>query len=502
MPVSTAMETVEEVSISEHLDTNDEYLKQLLGIGVSWDLIAKPFVFDGVRMTAYTANGYFLTMNMVLILENVEMTLKEFVARHPDRSFSVDELVNYLNVTIGFVQVQIVKTMKDAVRFILSGPLVIFLDGYTDTLIIDTRIYPMRSITEPEVERVVRGPRDGFTETMLMNVALIRRRLRDPRLRIELYQVGTRSQTDVSLMYLSDVTNDEIVDHLREGLKGINTDIVAMGEQAVTETLGRVKWNPYPIVRYTERPDVAATALLEGQVVIIVDTTPEAIIAPSTVFHHIHHPEDYHVYPIHGTYMRWVMLVGAVVSVFSPGFFTVMAHHSTWMPKAISVMIVPKPLSLPIAAQFVLAQLGVDLFERAVINTPTALATAIGVVAALVFGQFAVMMDLVTPEVLVFMGAAVVAQYATSSHELATANRFMRLCVVLITWAFGVWGFLASIVLIVILLTTTKSFGVPYLWPLIPFDWEGLKGILIRRPLYTADKRQRILRTKTATRKG
>ncbi|MHB1685130.1 MAG: spore germination protein, partial [Bacilli bacterium] len=247
--MTTAMESLDNVIISSSLEKNDDFLKELLGIGVSWDLIAKPFVFADVKMTAYTANGYFLTMNMVLIVENLEMTIKEFAASHPKGSFAMAELANYLNVTVGFVQVQIVKKMKDAVRYILSGPLVIFIDGYEDVLLIDTRIYPMRSIQEPEVERVVRGPRDGFTETMLINVALIRRRLRDPRLRIELLQIGTRSQTDVSLIYLQDVTDDKLVAQFRDKLQAITSDIIAMGEQPVAEWLGAVRWNPYPIVR-------------------------------------------------------------------------------------------------------------------------------------------------------------------------------------------------------------------------------------------------------------
>ncbi|WP_231877713.1 spore germination protein [Ferroacidibacillus organovorans] len=500
--MTTEMESLEQVSISTNLQQNDAFLKQLLGIGVSWDLIAKPFVYEQISMTGYTANGFFLTMNMVLILENVEMSLKEFVARHPARDFTIDELVNYLNVTISFVQVQKVNNMKDAVRYILSGPLVIFLDGYNETLMIDTRIYPMRSIAEPEVERVVRGPRDGFVETMLMNVALIRRRLRDPRLRVELIQVGTRSQTDVSVMYLQDVTNDALVDNVKKELKSINTDVVAMGEQAVTEFIAKVKWNPYPIVRYTERPDVAATCLMEGQIVIVVDTTPEVIIAPSTLFNHIHHPEDYHVYPTNGTYMRVVSILGALISVFSPSFFIVAAQLGKVEPRWLARLVDPAPLSLPLAVQFLLAQLAVDLFERAVINTPTALATATGIVAGLVFGPFAVSMNLVSPEVLVFMGSAMVAQFATSSHELSTANRFVRFILIIVTSVGGWIGFILGIIGLIVLLATTKSFGVPYLWPFLPFDWEGIKGVLIRAPLYRKDGRPSIFKTKTLIRRG
>ena len=494
--MTTAMESLDDVIISSSLEKNDAFLKELLGIGVSWDLIAKAFIFADVKMTAYTANGYFLTMNMVLIVENLEMTIKEFAANHPKGSFAMAELANYLNVTVGFVQVQIVKKMKDAVRYILSGPLVIFIDGYEDVLLIDTRIYPMRSIQEPEVERVVRGPRDGFTETMLMNVALIRRRLRDPRLRIELLQIGTRSQTDVSLIYLQDVTDDKLVAKFRDKLQSITSDIVAMGEQPVAEWLGAVRWNPYPIVRFTERPDVAATGLLEGQVVVIVDTTPEAIVGPTTLFHHIHHPEDYHVYPAVGVYMRIVMILGSQLSLLAPSFFIVLAAEHSYLPKALSFLGTPKNLPMPLGLQFLLAQLGVDLFERAVINTPTALGAAIGIVAALVFGQFAVMMNLVTPEVLVFMGTAAIAQFATSSRELAAANRIMRAFLIVLAWLFGGLGFAVGIICIVIVAGRTRAMGIPYLWPILPFNWRGLKALLVRAPLYSLKNRSNIFHPK------
>lgn len=494
--MTTAMESLDNVIISSSLEKNDVFLKELLGIGVSWDLIAKPFVFADVKMTAYTANGYFLTMNMVLIVENLEMTIKEFAANHPKGSFTMAELANYLNVTVGFVQVQIVKKMKDAVRYILSGPMVIFIDGYEDVLLIDTRIYPMRSIQEPEVERVVRGPRDGFTETMLMNVALIRRRLRDPRLRIELLQIGTRSQTDVSLIYLQDVTNDKLVAQFRDKLQAITSDIIAMGEQPVAEWLGAVRWNPYPIVRFTERPDVAATGLLEGQVVVIVDTTPEAIVGPTTLFHHLHHPEDYHVYPAVGVYMRIVIILGSLLSLLSPSIFIVLAAEHSYLPKALTFLGTPKNLPLPLGLQFLLAQLGVDLFERAVINTPTALGAAIGVVAALVFGQFAVMMNLVTPEVLVFMGTAAIAQFATSSRELAAANRIMRAFLIVLAWLFGGLGFAVGMICIVIVAGRTRAMGIPYLWPVVPFNWGGLKALLVRVPLYGLKKRSNIFHPK------
>ena len=470
--------------IATQLEQNDEYLKQLLGIGVSWDMLAKPFVFSGQKMTAYTANGFFLTMNMVLILENLEQTLRTFFQMRGNEPFDVQEMVQYLTVTVGFVQVQAVDKMKDAVRFILSGPLVLFIDGSDIAVLIDTRIYPMRSIQEPEVERVVRGPRDGFNEVMLMNVALVRRRLRDPRLRVELFQIGNRSQTDVSLLYLKDVTNMDLVRDIREKIKSFNMDIAAMGSQALTEWIGQVKWNPYPIFRYTERPDVTATGLMEGQVAIVVDTTPEAMIGPTTLFHHIHHPDDYQSYPVVGLYMRISSFFGFLFSVFGPSIFIVLAAEHDHLPKQLLFLGTSKPLPLSLGLQFFITQIVVDLFERSVINTPTTLATAISIFAAILFSQFAVMMNLLSPETLFFVGTAAVAQFATSSRELGTANRVSRLWMIVMSWAFGGIGLMIATVIWLIVLYRTRSLAVPYLWPIVPFSWKGLKGLFSRNPLY------------------
>ena len=470
--------------ISANLATNDEYLKNLLGVGVSWDMLAKPFVFSGQKMTAYTANGFFLTMNMVLILENLEHTLRTFFVERAEEPFQIQELVDYLTVTVGFVQVQVVDKMKDAVRFILSGPLVLFIDGSPVAVMIDTRIYPMRSVQEPEVERVVRGPRDGFIEVMLMNVALIRRRLRDPRLRVELFQIGTRSQTDVSLMYLEDVTNKDLVRDVREKIKSFHMDIAAMGAQSMTEWIGQVKWNPYPIFRFTERPDVATAGLMEGQVVIIVDTTPEVMIGPTTLFHHIHHPDDYHSYPVVGLYMRIASFLGFLFSIFGPSIFIVLAAEHNHLPKSLMFLGTPKPLPLSLGLQFFITQIVVDLFERSVINTPTTLATAISIFAAIIFSQFAVMMNLLSPEALFFVGTAAVAQFATSSRELGTANRVARLWFILMVWWLGGKGLLIATVIWLIVLLRTRALSVPYLWPIFPFSWKGIRGLFSRNPLY------------------
>lgn len=498
------MESTEHVAISADLQTNVDYVSELIGIGTSWDVMAKPFNFENVSMMSFVTNGFFMTTHMLLLLENFEKTMHTFVTGvKSQESFTLQELIDYLNTHIPFVQVQKVKKMSDAVRFILSGPLVTFIEGCDEALLIDTRVYPMRSISESEVERVVRGPRDGFTETMLMNCALVRRRLRDPRLRVELFQVGTRSQTDVSLMYLQDVTNDALVEDLRTKIKSIYADALPMSEQPMTELIGKVKWNPYPIVRYTERPDVAATALIEGQAVIIVDTSPEVIIAPTTFFQHMQHPQEYHSYPLVGTYMRWVILFAVLSSVLLPGIFLMLNAHPGLTPAALVFFRADRSDPLPLWAEIIIAEVALDILRLAVINTPVALASSVSIIAALLFGQFATKIQLLQPAVLVYMGYVLIAQLATSSYELGSANQIARFWIIGWTATLGRLGFAISLVSWFVLLLCTRSFGVPYLWPLIPFQWRnGLSDVIFRKPFHHITGRPGALRPKTLRRKG
>lgn len=488
---------VAEHPISAELQKNVDYVNNLIGVGTSWDILAKPFRFGGMNMVSYVANGFFLTMNMVLILEDFQKCVKDFVEEHGGTTgnFTFDELVGYLNTHVAFVQVQPVTTMGDIVRFILSGPMITFIDGYDKALMIDTRIYPMRSISQPLVERVIRGNHDGFTETMLMNTALIRRRLRDARLRVELMQAGSRAQTDISLMYLQDVADEQLVDDIRNKLKSIPTDGMMMGEQEVVDVIGKVKWNPYPIVRYTERPDVASLALLEGQVVIVVDTTAEVIIAPTTFFQHLQHPQEYHSYPLVGTYLRWVIIFAVLSSIFLPGFFIMINQHPNAIPPRLAFFIANRHDPLPLWLELLLAEVSLDILRLAVLNIPVVLASAVGIVSALLFGQFATMIHLLQPEVLVYMGFVMIAQYATSSFELGSANQMARLWILIWTGLAGRIGFGIAVLSWFILLLRTRAFGVPYLWPLIPFKWvNGMRDVLLRLPVLDLEGVPTVLR--------
>jgi stage V sporulation protein AF len=496
--------------ISARLQDNVAYLNKLLGVGQgpghSWDIMAKSFNFSKLSMMSYVLNGYFLTMNMVLLLDDLEKRIQMFVAQN--ESYTIQDLINYLNTNVAFVQVQSVPKMEDVVRFILSGPLVTLVDGFDAALLIDTRIYPMRGIQEPEIERVIRGPRDGFVETMLMNTALIRRRLREPSLRVELMQIGTRSKTDVSLMYLEDVANSDTVNLVRERLQSIQTDTIAMAEQSVTELIGNVKWNPYPIVRYTERPDVAATALVEGQVVIVVDTSPEVIIAPITFFQLLQHPDEYHQYPMVGTYRRWIMLIAAFITIILPGIFLLANFHPELVSKQLSFFKADRTDPLPLWAELIVAEIVIDVLRIAVMTSPVTLASMVSIMAAIIFGQFVSQIHILQPEVLVYMAFVMIAQFSLTSYDLASANQMSRLFVLIctqlgFTFHMRALGFGAGLAVWWVFLSTRKSFGIPYLWPLLPFKWKnGMDNVLLRKPFSNIHGRPGILHPKIQKREG
>jgi stage V sporulation protein AF len=379
--------------------------------------------------------------------------------------------------------------------FVLSGPMAILVEGQDRAIIVDVRAYPARQPQEPDIERVTRGSRDGFTETLIVNTALIRRRLRDPKLRMKLVQVGGRSKTDVCISYIEDITNLELVKELHKEIQAIKIDGIPMAEKSVEEfILGSKYWNPYPRVRYTERPDVAAIHLLQGYVVMLVDTSPSVMIAPATFWSHVQHAEEYRQEPSVGAYLRWIRFGGIFAAVFLLPLWLGAALNPQLLPDWLQFIGPIQPTKIPLLAQVLMAEFGVDLLRMATIHTPSPLGSALGLIAAFMFGDIAIKVGLFIPEVVVYMAIASVGTFATPSYELGLANRLARLFLILMTGLFNFIGFWLGAVILFFLLWRTKSFGVPYLWPLLPMDIKALGAVLVRPPVPIKNQRPSILK--------
>lgn len=381
-------------------------------------------------------------------------------------------------------QVSVIHDFDEAISSVMSGPMILLVDGEASAIQIDIRYYPDRSPSNPDIQQVMFGPQDGFVENIVDNTALIRRRVKDTGLRFEMLKVGRRSKTDVAVGYIEGLTNPELVRRIKQRLQAVVIDGIPSGEQPVAEYLGRQPWNPFPTTRRTVRPDVAAVNLYDGHVLVIVDTTPVVLIAPVSMFQLLQHPEDYHVGPVYGTYLRFIEAYSILWGALIPPVWLLLATHPgilSHLP-ALSFIGPKQPSSIPLPVQFLLLEVSIDVLRRAILNSPTSLATSFGILGAVIIGQVASKTGLFSPEALVYMVGAAIASFAIADIELGMALRLVRISLILLEWLWALPGIVIGLLFWTIMAARTESLGVPYLWPLVPFNWPALRSVLIREP--------------------
>lgn len=466
----------EEQKIHKELDDNINYLKELLGVGETFDIVFREYKVGRRRAASFSING----MTNDVLLTNVFQDMMLF--NQEDLTVNTLQKLFYSRATHS--QVKLVDMMDQALISLLSGELVFFIDGETQAIVFDARAYPARTPAESNIEKVTRGSRDSFVETIPFNTALIRRRLRDPNLRFEIVKIGSRSQTDVAVCYIKDITNQELVDKIKERLNKINVDGIPMAEKAIEEFIvGGRRWNPLPLVRYTERPDVVAVHMLEGHVCLIVDTSPNIMILPTTFWHHVQHVEEYHQHVLVGSYLRLVRLGGVALSLILPPLWLSLVLQRHLLPTSLAFLGPRDPGIVPLGIQFIVAELGVELVRMATVHVPAAQSTALGFIGAFMLGEYATKVGLFGNETILYTAIAAVGAFATPSIEFAMAVRLFRIILLLLVLFFKLPGLLFGLVALFVLLVTTKSFDVPYLWPAIPFNFSAMKGVVLRLPI-------------------
>lgn len=471
--------------VSDDFKENTTYIAEQLGVKKSFDVIQLDVEYAERKMTLFMVDGF--------VKDDILHLLMKYLARVTTEQLEGNTLDKLLKTHLPYVELDKTDDLNKVVHMVLAGPTALVVEGVNEVILIDARTYPVRGPQEPDTERVVRGARDGYVETIVFNTALTRRRIRDRSLRMEYLQVGRRSKTDVVVCYLEEIADLEHVKDLKKSLEAIDTDGLPMGEKTIEEFLGGRHFNPYPTVRYTERPDTAASHLYEGHVIVFVDGSPSAIITPTTFWHHLQHAEEYRNKPIVGAYLRLVRFVAVWVSMFLLPLWYLFAQNPELLPPGLDFIGINEHGHIPLLLQFIIVELGIDMLRMAAIHTPSSLATALGLVAALMIGQVAVEVGLLTYEVVLYLSIAAIGTFATPSYELSLANRMFRMILLLFTASLGVIGFVVGIVLWIILLAKTKSFNVPYLYPFIPFDYRGLRDVLFRAPMPLKNRRPRFL---------
>lgn len=460
--------------ISDSVSEIEQYMKERVGLGKSFDLGVRKIVVLKKDVHIYYVNGLCDTNFIILIMESL-IELNE-------SGKLTTKVYDVVKNNIADQSVAEIKTMDELVDQVLSGLIVIVVDGTPIGLAVDVRSYPGRQPEEPDTEKIVRGARDGFVENIIVNTAITRRRIRDERLRFEMLKVGERSKTDIAIGYIENIADPGLIDIVRKELKAIKIDGLTMSDKTVEEFLVKQSYNPFPLVRYTERADVAATHLLEGHVIIYVDTSPSVIITPATIFHHMQHAEEFRQSPAVGTMIRWVRFIGIFVSVFLLPVWFLFVLEPSLLPNKLEFIGPNKHTHIPIVIQIFIADIGIEFLRMAAIHTPTPLSTAMGLIAAVLIGQIAIDVGLFVPEVILYAAVATVGTFVTPSFELGVANKIARLVILIAVAVFKLPGLIIGSTLFILFLVGTKTLNTPYLWPLIPFQPKALSHIIIRRP--------------------
>ena len=435
--------------LSASFEENIRYMNEVLPVKESFDIIRRDMKIGGKASVFYYIDGFVKDEAMLKIMDSFLSVSEQDMS---------EDAEGFIQEHVPYVEVDLASDFDQVLRNVLSGAAALFIDGYAESVIIDCRTYPARSVDEPEKDKSLRGSRDGFVETIVFNTALMRRRIRDPHLIMEMTEAGQSSRTDIAICYMSDRVDQELLDNLRRRIRELNLDDLRMNQQSLAEALFKRKWfNPFPKFKYTERPDTAAACLLEGKVVVLVDNAPSAMILPTSILDMIEEANDYYFPTLTGIYLKVTRTLITVATVFFTPLYLLFMQNPQWLPEAFAFVEVRDTVNIPLIFQFLLLELSIDGLRLAAMNTPTMLSTPLSVIAGIVMGEFSVQSGWFNSEVMLYMAFVAVANYTQPNFELGYALKFMRLMLLVLTSVFGLYGFVAGCILVLCFLIFNKT---------------------------------------------
>lgn len=430
-------------------DKNVDYMNQMLPVEDSFDIIQRDIQIGGKNATFYFIDGFTKDESMLKIMDSFFSIKAEEMP---------EDATAFAATCIPYVEVDVIGDFDQIFRNLLSGVTCLFIDGYKACLAIDCRTYPARSVDEPDKDKSLRGSRDGFVETIVFNTALMRRRIRDRHLVMQMLEVGDSSRTDVALCYMEDRVDQELLKNLNERITNIQVDDLRMNQQSLAECLFKRKWyNPFPKFKFTERPDTAAACLLEGKVVILVDNSPSAMILPTSILDIIEEANDYYFPTLTGMYLKISRALITFLTIFLTPVFLLFMQNLNWLPEVFAFVAVKDTVNIPLIFQLLMLEVAIDGLRLAALNTPSMLSTPLSVIAGLVMGEFSVKSGWFNAEVMLYMAFVAVANYTQPNFELGYALKFMRLELLVLTALFNWIGFLAGTIIIVCSICFNKT---------------------------------------------
>lgn len=453
----------------------EKELDKRLNKDINFDIIKRELLIGKRNSALYFIDGF--------IKDEVFEKMLEYLFKQTNKDLEqIKDMQNFSLDKMPYVEVDYTYDTDTAVNQVLSGPAVLIIDGIDGALIIDTRTYPSRSPEEPQKDKSLRGSRDGFVETLVVNTALIRRRIRSENLRMEYMSVSGNSKTDIVISYIDGLADKKTLKNLKKALKNIKLKSVSMTSEALTEALIPHKFfNPFPRFKLTERPDFASAAILDGKIVVIMDNSPTVMVLPDSFADFFREADDYYFLPIISSYTRILRLVVAVFTVIATPLYLLIMNERDLVPQFLRFLIADKTGALPLFIQFLLLELVTDGLRLASLNTPDALSNSLGIIGGLLLSEFAINAGWFIGESVLFMSFVTIASYTQPSFEMGYAMKFERILLLILTQFLGLWGFFAGIAVCLILMLSTKTLsGRCYLYPVIPFNAKAFARLFFR----------------------
>lgn len=454
------------------LQDNVSQLKQILRLDKNFDLIYKDVQIDGLDAGFFFIDGF--------VEDGIMQRILQFFYGLKKEDFTNADF--FMSAGVPYVEVDAETDVDTVITNILSGVVAFFVDGFDKCVLIDCRTYPARGVDEPWKDKVLRGSRDGFVETLVFNAALMRRRIRDPKFSVEVMRVGERSRSDVAICYIEDKADEKLVAMLKDKLAKLRVEALTMNVESVAECLLPGKWiNPFPKFKYSERPDTAAAAVFDGNVVLMVDNCPAVIILPTSIFDMLEEADDFYFPPLVGTYIRLSRFLITFGAVFITPIWMLLLNNPQWVPEWLSFILITDDIMVPVIWQLLILEIAIDGLKLAAVNTPSALSTPLSVVAGIIVGEYAISSGWFNAESMLYMAFITIATYSQASFEMGYALKFSRVMILVLTAIFGVWGFIVGTVILICMVVSNRTLsGKSYIYPFIPWNKERLKRKIFR----------------------
>lgn len=468
---------VYEGELSSNFGENIALIESILKPDDNFDMLRKKMTVGDANIIMYYLDGFIKGETLQKLLTHI-VTVKDF------GNGKDGDALKFAEKSITSAEVNVASSVDDLILAVMSGCTLFFCDKFgAEALVIDLRTYPARETNEPENDKVMRGSRDGFVETLMFNIAMIRRRIRTPDLVVKYVNAGKSTRTDVALCYIDGRADGKYVNELYGKLENLNTDSLVLGHQSMAESLIKTRWyNPFPKIRSTERPDAAAATLLEGGVIVLVDNSPEAMIFPTSALDFLQETDDYYFPPLTGTYLRVLRhFIFWLTMIVTPLWYGLIMNPEA-LPEWLLFIVPDEPGAIPIFLQLLLTEFALDGLKLASLNTPNVLSNSLSVVGGLLLGDFAVSVGWLCPDVIFYMAFVAIANFTQSSYELGYAFKYLRVLTLILTALFHWWGFFAGLIIGIILVATNKTVNGrrSYLYPLIPFNGNALARLVFR----------------------